>query len=32
MSMVLLVVTVGLFFVLDRIFGTERLLVGGLRK
>lgn len=32
MSMVLLLVTVGLFFVLDRIFGTERLLVGGLRK
>jgi putative spermidine/putrescine transport system permease protein len=32
MSMVLLVVTVGLFFVLDRIFGTERILVGGLRK
>lgn len=32
MSTVLLVVTVGLFFVLDRIFGTERLLVGGLRK
>lgn len=32
MSMVLLVVTVALFFVLDRIFGTERLLVGGLRK
>ena len=32
MSMVLLVVTVGLFFFLDRIFGTERLLVGGLRK
>ena len=32
MSTVLLMVTVGLFFVLDRIFGTERLLVGGLRK
>jgi ABC-type spermidine/putrescine transport system permease subunit I len=32
MSMVLLLVTVGLFLVLDRIFGTERLLVGGLRK
>jgi len=32
MSMVLLLVTVGLFFLLDRVFGTERLLVGGLRK
>jgi ABC-type spermidine/putrescine transport system permease subunit I len=32
MSLVLLVVTMGLFFVLDRIFGTERILVGGLRK
>lgn len=32
MSMVLLLVTVGLFLVLDRVFGTERLLVGGLRK
>jgi putative spermidine/putrescine transport system permease protein len=32
MSMVLLVVTGGLFLVLDRIFNTERLLVGGLRK
>ena len=32
MSMVLLIITVGLFFILDRIFGTERLLVGGLRK
>jgi putative spermidine/putrescine transport system permease protein len=32
MSMVLLLVTVGLFFLLDRVFGTERLLVGGLRN
>jgi putative spermidine/putrescine transport system permease protein len=32
MSVVLLLVTIGLFFVLDRVFGTERLLVGGLRK
>jgi putative spermidine/putrescine transport system permease protein len=32
MSAVLLFVTVALFFLLDRIFGTERLLVGGLRK
>lgn len=32
MSTVLLVVTVALFFLLDRVFGTERLLVGGLRK
>jgi putative spermidine/putrescine transport system permease protein len=32
MATVLLVVTVALFFLLDRVFGTERLLVGGLRK
>jgi ABC-type spermidine/putrescine transport system permease subunit I len=32
MSAVLLLVTVALFFLLDRVFGTERLLVGGLRK
>lgn len=32
MSTVLLLVTVALFFLLDRVFGTERLLVGGLRK
>jgi ABC-type spermidine/putrescine transport system permease subunit I len=32
MATVLLVVTVALFFLLDRVFGTERLLVGGLRR
>jgi ABC-type spermidine/putrescine transport system permease subunit I len=32
MSTLLLLVTVALFFLLDRVFGTERLLVGGLRK
>ena len=32
MSVVLLLLTIGLFLVLDRVFGTERLLVGGLRK
>jgi putative spermidine/putrescine transport system permease protein len=32
MSTLLLLVTVVLFFLLDRVFGTERLLVGGLRK
>ena len=32
MATVLLVVTVALFFLLDRVFGTERVLVGGLRK
>lgn len=32
MSMVLLLVTGGLFLVLDRVFGTERLLVGGMRR
>jgi putative spermidine/putrescine transport system permease protein len=32
MSAALLVVTIILFLVVDRVFGTERLLVGGLRK
>jgi putative spermidine/putrescine transport system permease protein len=32
MATVLLVVTIALFVLLDRVFGTERLLVGGLRK
>jgi len=32
MSAVLLLVTGGLFLLLDRVFGTERLLVGGMRR
>jgi putative spermidine/putrescine transport system permease protein len=32
MATVLLIVTIALFVLLDRVFGTERLLVGGLRK
>lgn len=32
MATVLLVITIALFVLLDRVFGTERLLVGGLRR
>jgi hypothetical protein len=32
MSVVLVVVTLVLFFFFDRLFGTERLLTGGVRK